>query len=82
MNIYKTLLLYRLYLNETWPRYAMRFDGIRFPTLFRVLNGQNKPNSRTEYKILRFYEANRAEIETALAEYDSIHNQKQERATA
>lgn len=62
-EIFKTLILYRVHINETWPQFAARFDGIQFPTLYRVLTGFNKPNDRTAYKIEKYYNQHRAEIE-------------------
>lgn len=65
-EIYKTLMMYRIHINETWPQFAKRFDGILFPTLYRVLTGFNKPNERTAYKISSYYNAHRAEIEAVI----------------
>jgi predicted transcriptional regulator len=66
MTTREMLLVYRLHLNETWPQFAKRFDGIKYPTLFRVLSGANKPNSRTEYRINKYFSSHESEIRAAL----------------
>jgi DNA-binding XRE family transcriptional regulator len=81
LTMFETLKKYRIVHAMSWQMLASMI-GLQETYLKLLAGGQMKPGPKTEFKIARFYNEHRAEIEAAAAEYDSIHKQTEERATA
>ncbi|MDD5353052.1 MAG: helix-turn-helix transcriptional regulator [Candidatus Omnitrophica bacterium] len=56
---------YRLMADLTYMQLAA-MTGIKYQTLQKILTNKTKPNARTAYKITRFYNSHRSEIEAAI----------------
>lgn len=68
---------YRIVSDLKWAEVA-EMIGMEETYLKLIAGGHMKPGPKTEFKIARFYNEHRDEIDSAVAEYDSM----KERATA